>query len=506
MSWQALNTIDTIHNNQYGSVGHQKSECTSDDEDYQTESDSEYEDEIEVTAWGENATKEKATWSTLIDPSIKIKAGGIGSGGLHRKGVNFKPISEQAILAQRLGTGVPSKQSASSKTKKSKKKKSASIAPHQAKPAAALLPGRVNHRPYVPVIRPTAPARALARNQPGSMWGSAPLSVTPFWEKKQEMPKPTVSVAAPSQNPGTNGFSRGAPQNVNPTPTAKRTPSLTSESLPAYSMSPAEVSSKENEPKPTAPATKWNIDAQDFDPSKGSNPVLKPGAAVKWNTKVPSFVPSTASTSTSSAQSSVSNPLVYNADAPVFIPTFVPPPPIKKILKITSPTPKDDLVPSHSAARETKSRVHLDQSLLRKHLDIKPFVPAGHAAEQTTNAAATAAIAVKEQQQQQQQQQYQQSQFQARSSSHSQLESQTRPESTRGFEPQGPFLRINLEISEGISTTIIVQEGSDPDDLAEEFGIKHRLKMTSLAKKNMASFISTLIEKKKNEKKFGLID
>ncbi|KAG2195765.1 hypothetical protein INT46_000647 [Mucor plumbeus] len=526
MSRQSLNTSNALRSNNY-EPNHQKTalsnEYSDDDEEYQTESDSEYET-INITGWGDNAENEEVSWNTLVDPSVKVKAGGVGSGNLHRRGGNFKPLSEAAILAQRLSKGVPSKKSAS-KPKRPKKKKSATV-PQPA--PAELFAGRKN-RPYVSLVRPSVPARAPIKNPSASTWGSVPLSETPFWEKKQEPPNPTASVAPPDPSqtqPLIHQFNQlNISQNVQVTKPlesklseqnafhtipskesekpleiiyslnssiVQRKPTLTSENLPAYSVPPKEPFIKEEllTPPPTTTtnttatttATRWNIEAQGFDPTKGFNSDLKPDA-LKWDISVPSFVPSAISTSTSSSANS--SPLVYNADAPVFVPTFVPPPPVKKILKITSPAAKEEPLLSHSA-QEHKPRVHLDQSLIRKHLDFKPS--AGQSCLQTEKPA----IEV-------------QPQFQSRSFDQNQLESQTQPESTRGFESE-PFLRINLDIAEGISTTILVQEGSNPDDLAEEFGITHRLKITAKAKKSMSSFIATLIEKKVNERKHGLVD
>lgn len=518
MSWQSLNTSNALQSNNY-EPNHQNTaisnEYSDDDEEYQTEeSDSEYET-INITGWGDNAEKEEVSWNTLIDPSVKVKAGGVGSGDLHRRGGNFKPLSEAAILAQRLNKGVPSKKSAS-KPKKPKKKKLAT-APQPA--PAGLFAGRKN-RPYVSLVRPSVPARAPIKNPSASTWGSVPLSDTPFWEKKQEAPKPTAPVAPPapsltqplvhqinqlniSQNvqvtkpleskPSEQNSFRATPSwgSEEPVeiiyslnlPIAQRKPILTSENLPAYSVPPKEPSMKEEKPiTTTTTTTRWNIEAQGFDPTKGFNPVLKPDA-LKWDTNIPSFVPSTISTSTSSSANS--SPLVYNADAPAFVPTFVPPPPVKKILKITSPTAKEEPLLSHPV-QDHKSRVHLDQSLIRKHLDFKSS--AGQTGPQTEKSA------IKDQ-----------PQLQSKSFDQNQLGSQTQLESTRGFESE-PFLRINLDIAEGISTTILVQEGSNPDDLVEEFGITHQLKMTSKAKKNISNFIANLIEKKENEKKRGLID
>ncbi|KAK4516065.1 chromatin structure-remodeling complex subunit RSC7 [Mucor velutinosus] len=548
MSWQAL---DISNNQNYKS-----------DDDYQTESDSEYED-IEITGWGDNVKKE-ATWNTLIDPSVKVKAGGIGSGDLHRRGGNFKPLSEAAILAQRLSKGIPSKKS--SKPKKSKKKSSVHVPP---KPAPVL--GRVN-RPYVPKVKPSVPARAPIKDLSASTWGSAPLSDTPFWEKNQNPPKPIIpatatttttintntytpaavasftrqqstvpqlpvfgfkqlnisqSAKATHEPVDSKSFAPNSFQNntswgskapieieyslMNPPILTPKTKTLSSKKLPAFSVAPAvehPIKEADNQPAISINTTntKWNIEAQGFTPiaaktetpkwnvdAQGFIPTAKTEAS-KWNASVPSFVPSTASTSTSSsAQSPIPGPAFYNADAPAFVPTFVPPPSVKKILKITSPnaahTDNNTTATNNTTTANTlshaKSRVHLDQSLLRRHLDIKPSTAQQTQSENPhTNTPSTT--------KDHQHQDYQ-------------LKSQTQPESTRGFERE-PFLRIHLEISEGISTSILVEEGSNPESLAEEFGVTHKLKMTPKAKASMAAFIARLIDEKKNKAKHGLLD
>ena len=93
-------------------------------------SDDDYEP-IAVTSWGDQTRKEveppgakkeeekeedniKSDWSTLLDPNAKVSETGLGSGGLHRQGKNYRPVDETLILQQRL-SGV------SLKTKEEKK-------------------------------------------------------------------------------------------------------------------------------------------------------------------------------------------------------------------------------------------------------------------------------------------------------------------------------------------------------------------------------------------------
>ncbi|KAI7887158.1 hypothetical protein K492DRAFT_202767 [Lichtheimia hyalospora FSU 10163] len=63
-----------------------------------------------MAAWGDQTQPANTSidsnaspgWDTLLDPTFKIKSNGIGSGDLHRKGRNYKPVNEDEILRQRL--------------------------------------------------------------------------------------------------------------------------------------------------------------------------------------------------------------------------------------------------------------------------------------------------------------------------------------------------------------------------------------------------------------------
>ncbi|KAI9261540.1 hypothetical protein BDA99DRAFT_78906 [Phascolomyces articulosus] len=81
---------------------------------------------IAVSSWGDQAKKEdppkeenkenekKNDWRSLLDPNAEVAANGLGSGGLHRQGKNYRPVDETLILQQRLS-------GASLKTEKEKK-------------------------------------------------------------------------------------------------------------------------------------------------------------------------------------------------------------------------------------------------------------------------------------------------------------------------------------------------------------------------------------------------
>lgn len=151
---------------------------------YNDYSDEEYSDDeyapLELTSWGaqavtgENGKTEVNVsmdgWQSLIDPSVKLKAGGVGSGQLHRKGGNFKPLDESYIIQQRLGKPIP-KAIGGGKKKKSGKPKGSAAPPPSRKP---LVP------PSSSAYR--APRRPITA--PGNnVWGAAELASTPFWEQ-----------------------------------------------------------------------------------------------------------------------------------------------------------------------------------------------------------------------------------------------------------------------------------------------------------------------------------
>jgi hypothetical protein len=178
------------------------------------DSDDEY-GPITATTWGSQVPSTAASsntpsdgkadtagWESLLDPNIKTGPNDLGSGNLHRRGANFKPIDEELILARRLNIQIPKKkmQEAIRQTEKSlglpedkstrkgnsKKKKPAS--------AAASSPERFSHKPlrnnsappprktleHVPsTIRPPPPSSS------NSKWLQSNLVDTPFWEKKE---------------------------------------------------------------------------------------------------------------------------------------------------------------------------------------------------------------------------------------------------------------------------------------------------------------------------------
>ncbi|CDH50978.1 predicted protein [Lichtheimia corymbifera JMRC:FSU:9682] len=83
-----------------------------------------------VGAWGDQKGSNEAEddavlsgWHSLADPNAKIGPKGLGSGGLHRQGKNYKPIEEEAILQQRKKIQVPGKKGTKKRSSRGSKGK-----------------------------------------------------------------------------------------------------------------------------------------------------------------------------------------------------------------------------------------------------------------------------------------------------------------------------------------------------------------------------------------------
>ncbi|KAI9496247.1 hypothetical protein BDB00DRAFT_809625, partial [Zychaea mexicana] len=90
---------------------------------------------LAISSWGEQTTTKEGTteynvsaegWAALIDPNFKLGPGGLGSGNLHRKGGNYRPVDEEYILNHRLKKGGPMP---GGKKKKRSKKPNSSTPP-----------------------------------------------------------------------------------------------------------------------------------------------------------------------------------------------------------------------------------------------------------------------------------------------------------------------------------------------------------------------------------------
>ncbi|CAO3619799.1 unnamed protein product [Cunninghamella echinulata] len=202
-------------------------------------SDNEYAP-ISLAAWGDQQKKTKdngdddkdkvADWHSLANPSLKVKSGGIGSGGLHRRGPNYKPVDEEYILQQRLNGNVPKqlkikalreaekkvegggdkksyKKSSSSSSSKKNNTTSSSPSSKKFNTSTSSSSSSSSHRFSKPATKSnsnnnsynnyehTNPS-SISANSPGStirrppystnqnnMWSSSTLVETPFWEQ-----------------------------------------------------------------------------------------------------------------------------------------------------------------------------------------------------------------------------------------------------------------------------------------------------------------------------------
>ncbi|CAO0790889.1 unnamed protein product [Mucor circinelloides] len=169
-----------------------------------------------TASWGTQAPVEPAKptgWDSLIDPNVKVGPNDVGSGNLHRRGTNYKPINEELILAHRKNIQVPKKKmleairqtemtlglpESKEKPRKGKPKKKATGKP---------TPDKLSHtRPYAPttnyVSAPPPPSTTRPPPPPstnGSSWSNTNLVDTPFWEKKNNVP-PTIQSYNQSNN------------------------------------------------------------------------------------------------------------------------------------------------------------------------------------------------------------------------------------------------------------------------------------------------------------------
>ncbi|KAG2202070.1 hypothetical protein INT47_006262 [Mucor saturninus] len=439
------------------------------DDSYQTideedDDDDEYEP-ISLSGWGDNAVKEEVespSWDTLIDSNIKVKAGGVGSGNLHRRGGNFKPVSEDLILAQRLNKPIPGKKlPGSSKSRGGKKKKKTPGAAAGAAGARPPFPPTRFSRPFPKVTPHVPPPRQPSANAPPSPWGTIALAEIPFWEKKTTpvtvapavvhplpvapapvnayatLPPPSRKIAPMSGRKAAPVPSRAA-RPTSPIPVLCETPfwevkkdpvptTPTPPPLAAVSTAPVVVAAPATVPKiPREPV--FNPNVPSFDPVLKS-PVKT--TRIEFNPTVPSFNPttsiSTSAVSTSSGGSS-SVKTNFNPNVHEFTPLPFVTMPVKTPVKITQP---------HDMVSDEMRKLSM-------------------------------------------------------------MENQTGPESTRGLEEPQALLQMTLALAPGISTEILVYENSDPHQIAEDFARKHVLNVTNRAKSSLANTIRLLIETKLN--------
>ncbi|KAI8994798.1 hypothetical protein BDB01DRAFT_831744 [Pilobolus umbonatus] len=163
-------------------------------------SDSEDEYGPLATAWGSQLEKKadstpsselsedvegKPSWNSLLDPTIKLGDNGIGSGNLHRRGKNFKPVDEKVILDQRLKVN-----SKKSKVKDADEPRHSykSTQPHKSldKRKKTFTEGHHNVRSTTTSTKQPVMSTLRAPPAPSSdnMWSKQTLATTPFWMDK----------------------------------------------------------------------------------------------------------------------------------------------------------------------------------------------------------------------------------------------------------------------------------------------------------------------------------
>lgn len=223
------------------------SEYSDEDEEY---SDDEYAP-IEASSWGNQTITPEGTtnvevslsgWQSLVDPNIKVKAGGVGSGQLHRRGGNFIPVDEQSIIDRRLGKPVP-KAPGSKKKRGGKPKSRGAIRPPPTRrpiPSSMVPPSSSHYR-----------GREVIATGP---WASSELSSQPFWEQP----------ASASSGTNASKWASSAPAAAAPPPRR-----------PAYAAPPA--------PAP-APPTKATLPPPVQARTTTFTPTASGSAASKWAT------------------------------------------------------------------------------------------------------------------------------------------------------------------------------------------------------------------------------
>ncbi|KAI8890522.1 hypothetical protein K501DRAFT_328494 [Backusella circina FSU 941] len=168
------------------------------------------------STWGSQtpaAANEAASWDALRDPNAKLTEKGLGTGQLHRKGRNFKPVDEEIIISQRLQKNNSKKkgnttrsfsQDNPSTTKDTQNHKKASLPVNS---ASQHQKARNNKKasfstPTSPPMRSTTSlaGRISRPAKPNSAW-SKPLVDTPFWESDLSyIPSPQSTHLSPPQS------------------------------------------------------------------------------------------------------------------------------------------------------------------------------------------------------------------------------------------------------------------------------------------------------------------
>lgn len=253
------------------------------DEFIETEDD-EYEP-IQVTSWG---TAAPSNWNSLVDTSVRLKPGGVGTGNLHRKGSNYAPISEAEVLSQRLRNPPPGQGKHSNKKKKRGKKVKVPMANVRTEP---IISTKTTGSGWRNVTQLTCAPFWLDKSQLTPPNPPAPNTTAPTKHNWQE--HRTINLTNKEQQqqqlnipPDTNNDTKNDHKTSSTTDTGVwgSASSVLSEPKP-ISQPTAPASFKEascaNGDKPssvTVDKTKWNIHAQEFTMDK-----------TKWNIHAQEF-------------------------------------------------------------------------------------------------------------------------------------------------------------------------------------------------------------------------
>ncbi|ORZ02342.1 hypothetical protein BCR43DRAFT_6557 [Syncephalastrum racemosum] len=201
----------------------------SDEDEYYESEDEEYAP-LQMTSWGsrgETATNAgvpelnitKMGWDSLIDPNARVGPGGLGSGGLHRKGANYKPVSEEYILAQRSGKKPPNPPGTGKKSKK-KRAEGSATPPPSARGRGGGRGGSSRGGPsrggfsrggYSSNTPSPAPRPSTIRQPANNAWGSSKLADTPFWEQPSGTTTPASNWSTPTLSSNASSTSNRAP-------------------------------------------------------------------------------------------------------------------------------------------------------------------------------------------------------------------------------------------------------------------------------------------------------
>ncbi|ORE04722.1 hypothetical protein BCV72DRAFT_307052 [Rhizopus microsporus var. microsporus] len=245
------------------------------DEFTETEND-EYEP-IQVTSWG---TAAPSNWNSLVDTSVRLKPGGVGTGNLHRKGSNYTPISEAEVLSQRLRNPPPGQGKNSNKKKKRGKKVKAPTTSIKTEPIISTSGskwGNVTHLTYTPFwldksqLTPSNPPVSTKHN-----WQEH-RAINLNYKEQQQQP----NIPRGTNNDTKNDHETSSTTDTNvwgfPSSVLPESKPISQSTAPA-SFKQAGCANGNKSSNVTVDKTKWNIHAREFNMDK-----------TKWNIHAQEF-------------------------------------------------------------------------------------------------------------------------------------------------------------------------------------------------------------------------